>query len=52
MSEGRWVEVVAYEKDVVVKRLGPMSQWKAEKVDGGLNINLAHERFFTRIVDK
>lgn len=35
---------------VVVKRLGPMSERKADKVDGGLNINLNHDKFFTLIV--
>jgi hypothetical protein len=33
----------------VVKRMGPMSERKAEQVDKGANINLNHEDFFTRI---
>lgn len=46
-----YVEVVEYETEKVVKRLGPMSPWKAGKVDDGLNINLNHERFYTRLVE-
>ena len=45
-----YVEVVKY-PDEVVKRLGPMSERKADRVDGGLNINLNHENFYTRIVE-
>ena len=46
-----FVEVVQYgKKDRVVKRLGPMSERMADKTDDGLNINLNHEKFFTRIV--
>lgn len=48
-----YVEVVQYGKNGggrVVKRLGPMSERKADKVDDGLNRNLNHEKFFTRIV--
>ena len=36
--------------DTVEKRMGPMSERRAERVDGGANINLNHEEFFTRIV--
>jgi hypothetical protein len=51
-----YVEVVSFVDDEhyrngeVVKRMGPMSEWKAEKVEGGLLINLNYEKFFTRVV--
>ncbi len=46
-----YVEIVAYKNDRVAKRMGPFSERKAERVDGGANINLDHENFYTRIVD-
>lgn len=52
MTEQWFVEIVRYRNptDEVVKRMGPMSRTKAEKVDDGANINLNHELFYTRIV--
>jgi hypothetical protein len=51
---GNWfVEVVAYSTlgECAMKRIGPCSSERdAEKVDRGVNINLNHERFYTRIV--
>lgn len=47
------VEVVELETDKVVETLsGPQGvpRWKAERVMGGLDINLNHERFVTRIM--
>lgn len=32
-----------------IHRIGPMDERKAERVDNGMNINLDHERCFTRI---
>jgi hypothetical protein len=49
MSDAYYVEIVAYENDEVVKRMGPMSEWKADKVERGVNINLNHSEFFTRV---
>lgn len=46
-----YVEIVEYVTDRVEKRMGPMSDRKAERVDNGANINLDHERFYTRIVE-
>lgn len=43
------VDIVAYDGDVVAKSMGPFTQRHAEKVDGGANINLNHERFYTVI---
>ena len=46
-----YVEVVAYYSNEVIKRLGPLSKSKADKVEAGININLDHERYFTRQVE-
>lgn len=45
-----YVEIVAYEGAAVIERRGPFTAWKADKVDDGLNSNLNHEAYFTRIV--
>ena len=47
-----FVEVIEYDTEKVVKKLGPMSEKKAEKVERGLNINLDQERFFTVITEE
>ena len=52
MSEKRVVEIVETAtgkvvKQVVVSELGPRS---VERVEAGMNRNLDHERFFTRVV--
>lgn len=44
-----YVEIVKSSSGEVVKRMGPMSERKAEKVEIGVSINLNHEEFFTRI---
>jgi len=46
-----FVEIVNYETDEVVKRMGPMDERKADKVDSGANINLNHNEYFTRIIE-
>lgn len=50
MSENAYVEIVEYATNAVVKRMGPMSERKAEKVERGAEINLNHERFYVRTV--
>ena len=48
-----FVEIVKYDKqETVVKRMGPLSERQAEKVDRGANINLNHEDYYTRIVEE
>ena len=47
----KYVEIVKHEKEEVVKRMGPMTEHKADKVDDGANINLNHEEYYTRIVE-
>lgn len=46
-----FVEIVRYENEEVIERRGPFSERRADKIDDGLNINLNHEEFFTRIVN-
>ena len=51
MTTGRlvYVEIVTHEvPERIEKRTGPMSVWQADKVERGVNINLNHERFYTR----
>jgi hypothetical protein len=47
-----YVEVVKWDDggEEVVKRMGPMSEWKAEKVEMGLLINMNVEAYFVRTV--
>lgn len=46
-----YVEIVEYGKpEVVVKRMGPMDQSKADRVESGAGRNLNHDKFFTRTV--
>ena len=45
-----YVEIVKSSSGEVVKRMGPMSEKKADKVEFGASINLNHEEYFTRIV--
>ena len=47
-----YVEIVEYGTGEIVKSMGPMSERKANKVEGGANINLNHEEYFTRIINK
>lgn len=45
------VEVVSYETEQVVHVVKIPAGASAERVDRGVNINLDHDRFFTRLVD-
>ena len=49
MSDKYYVEIIEHKTEKVIKRMGPMSARKAEKVDGGANINLDHEHYYTMI---
>jgi hypothetical protein len=55
MSKECFVEIVKYAdgdaEEEVVKRMGPSSQHRAEKIERGADINLDHENYFTRVVD-
>lgn len=47
-----FVEIVKYgDPEEIVKRMGPMPEHKADKVNRGANINLNHEDYYTRIVE-
>lgn len=47
-----YVEIVDDETEEVVKRMGPHTERTADRIEDGVNINLNHERFFTRIVEE
>lgn len=52
-KEQWWVDIVEVvgNNNEVVKRLGPFgSESECDRADRGVNINLNHERFFTRIL--
>ena len=50
MSERHYVDIIAFADEKTVKRLGPFtSERKARKVCDGAEINMDHDRFFTRI---
>lgn len=44
------VEIVSHAEGEVVKRMGPMTMQKAERVERGAEINLDHERYYVRTV--
>ena len=46
------IEVVDETTNSVVKAIDCASQRQADRIESGLNINLNHERYFTRIVSK
>lgn len=48
-----YVEIIKHgEPEEIVKRMGPMSERKAESVDRGANINLNHDEYYTLIVEE
>lgn len=47
-----YVEIVNTTTDEVVKRMGPMNERTAERVESGANINLNHDEYHTRIVEE
>lgn len=47
-----YVEIVDYDTEVVVRRLGPHTRAAADRIEDGANINMNHEQFFTRIVEE
>ncbi len=47
-----YVYVMEYEGGKVVKEFGPFGKRKAERISGGLNINLNQEIFYTKIIQK
>ncbi len=50
MTERHYVDIIAFEGEQRVKRMGPFtSERKARKVCAGAEINLDHENYFIRI---
>lgn len=50
-TERYFVEVVDYETEEVVDRIKvDGTKRKAERVERGVNINMNHDRYFTRVV--
>lgn len=47
-----YVEIVEIATDRVVKRMGPLSEPKAERVERGALINLDRDRFYVRTVEE
>jgi hypothetical protein len=47
-AEDHFVEVVETESGTVVECLGPMTESKADRTERGIQINMNHERYFTR----
>jgi hypothetical protein len=45
-----FVEIVERLTGAVVKRMGPMSERRAEYIESGASIHLNHDDYFTRIV--
>lgn len=45
------VEIVSYDTGEVVKTMDAESERQADRIDRGVNINLNHEKFFTRVVE-
>lgn len=46
-----YVEVVSYETGKVEERRGPFPERRAEKLADGMDVNLDHERYYTRVVE-
>jgi hypothetical protein len=49
-GDTHYVEIVSFDDGDVIKRMGPMPERKAERVDSGANINLDHANYYTRVV--
>jgi hypothetical protein len=45
-----YVEIVNTKTKEVVKRIGPMTERAADRVEAGASINLNHAEYFTRTV--
>jgi hypothetical protein len=47
-----YIHVIEIETGKVVKCMGPKPERLAEKIEYGVQINLAHERFYTDLVSE
>jgi hypothetical protein len=52
LNDQYFVEIVEYGSEKVIEKLGPKSEHMIEKVERGININLNHKKYFTRIVEE
>lgn len=49
----KWfVEVLDYDTNAVIERISCKSETGAQRTDDGVNINLNHDKFFTRVVSE
>ena len=47
-----YIEIVVYATGDVVERIGPHSNRRGtEHAERGVNINLCHDRYYTRVVE-
>ena len=45
-----YIEIVEFVSEKGVERKGPYTERQADRIDDGMNINLNHSRYYTRIV--
>ena len=49
--ETHYVEIIRRSDAKCIKRMGPLTERSAERVESGVNINLDHEGYFTELVE-
>jgi hypothetical protein len=47
-----YVEIIRSEDNVCVKQMGPFSSRTAERIAGGVNINLNHAEYHVDVIDE
>jgi hypothetical protein len=52
VMENYYVQIIRYDDCIVETELGPYTERRAELADGGINRNLNHEDYYTKIVQK
>ena len=45
-----YIEIIEHITENIVKKMGPFIKNKAEKIEDGVNINLNHDLYYTRLV--
>ena len=45
-----YVQILTLDGDVLEEEMGPMSERKADRVEGGVMINLNHDEYWTRVI--
>jgi hypothetical protein len=46
-----YIEIVEYGTGEVIKRMGPKPERFADRIERGANINLNHDKYYTRQVE-